>query len=681
MKTILILIAAIIAVNASVRAQQQQLPDFPPFVWSYEYWENANPVTPSSPLTKQQSGEDWPFKIIQDGTSFAVCGYSREFITTVGQDCNATTFDDEHLKTATIFKLESDGTVDWKKRFSTQSTKYDLVSAEFNSMMLTSDNHYVAVGFTYKRGEHPFNPTSTNPSPAPLPNPGGTTVIDCFYDPNNGGNHDTPHDMKYYNIKRQIYVVKTKNTEEEGSVSGWPTEGYTYNSVGIADYESEPCDNFEAEAWDVVELENGNYLVVGYAPDPEYDSEDPVANVNRQNIDSRQKPHAGATYPDYWATNRVFMMEIDKDNGQQVWIETYRPEEMSGAGTAFAVRKRPGNNDYVLMGRLLDQKAWNRSLTNKSYSDVFISTFSTTGGSAPTLDNTLIMNHDFYFPIGNNINHRATDIAFSNNGQHVYVPVAMNCYGCQDWTGKASGIVFKIPFDDIAPDYEAEYHTYPPFDIEAFDLKIGITPVSDNGTYTNGFAIVTSHRKTEILDHYQAGKALVDPYHAKMNTDTYIAKYDENCQPVDCLSFDAGTDHGLCPLDWKRQECMYSILEVIEDDEPYYVVCGNSSSNGDDHYVVKTSLECPTTSTTGYDRTLPNDKPASAPDVGGTDYLAYHKVENPTNNEYVAAPAANTTIKVIAGNRIVLKPGFHAKPVNSGSKVHLYIRETKCGCE
>jgi hypothetical protein len=135
--------------------------------------------------------------------------------------------------------------------------------------------------------------------------------------------------------------------------------------------------------------------------------------------------------------------------------------------------------------------------------------------------------------------------------------------------------------------------------IGAFDLKIGLTKTNDLG-----YALVTSVPGSYNFDTPQNQQVILDYKNSispsncsnlfdqglTWNTDTYVAKFDQNLNKLWETSFDSDDKNPVnYPGDIKKQECMYSIAEAT--DGKLFVV-GNSSHNSDDYYAALLESDC-----------------------------------------------------------------------------------------
>jgi hypothetical protein len=129
--------------------------------------------------------------------------------------------------------------------------------------------------------------------------------------------------------------------------------------------------------------------------------------------------------------------------------------------------------------------------------------------------------------------------------------------------------------------------------LAAFDLKIGITALSDGG-----FAMVSSTQTTPPFQEselaitstcYSEGRGYRLPM---TNTDAYVARFDNQCNLLWKKSFNVTDTNPVVSTidDPKQQECMYSISVCPTDQS--FVIAGNNSFNMDDCYLVKLKSDC-----------------------------------------------------------------------------------------
>ncbi|MFN5309784.1 MAG: hypothetical protein ACK5C0_10045 [Candidatus Kapaibacterium sp.] len=640
-----------------VIAQQFDLPTYDATVmpWSKEYWYHLSPT--STTLTQDMSGEDWPYRVIKDGSGtsakYVLVGYARG--TGEGDNslntCN--TNGTTHKVGGTIVKLDNDGDILWNKLYAEKgnpppdnpNNPLDWTcneTTELHGLVKTTETvegisteYYIATGFTSILHRFPHNANSSTPNPPSIREFTRASYINILC--TTGGN--TFRSWVNGDNRRVIYVVKVKASD--GSIV-WER---TYNTANSSDYTSSACDNYRAMGWDIEVLSNGNYLVVGCAPNMSA-----TQNFHWKNEGQSTK------------NMQMYMMEL-KPNGERVWIQIYDPAAGTGFtaerwSVAYAIARKPGTNDFAITGRFLTDQGWafpfGSSATTRSR--CFVGKFTYAGGgTAPTITYKALDNTTFDAGINDNLNNLATEVDFSIEADpKILVPMISNCTECYDsWTGDAEGRVIALNYSALTK----AYCTNALPDIESFDLRMGITPTSDGGS-----AVISS--KIPFRLPFLARKFGWKT--AKVGSDATAAKLNASGVVTKCMTFDAQNVNGFCPKDAKEQECLYSIIENVESGTPYYVICGNTSSNADDHYAVKFKFDCP--SGTGIS------------DIGGNTDLTsiirpcWKKIIN--SSAYSSNPSTSNVIDIRAGKTIHLTPGFRAQ--SNGGVTHLHIDTFRC---
>jgi hypothetical protein len=646
-------------------AQQYDLPTYDATVmpWSKEYWYQLSPS--STTLTQDMSGEDWPYRVIKDGSGtsakYVLVGYARG----TGEDpgtckTNHINYMNNYKVGGTIVKLDNDGDILWSKLYAEKSDANNREGlaqlTELHGLVKTTEivegistEYYIATGFTSILHRFPHNQISTTiPDPLfPVDDEDAYTFRNCtrhvddidetvFFDEKN-----LFHGWVNGDNRRVIYVVKVKASD--GSIV-WER---TYNTANASDYTSSACDNYRAMGWDIEVLSNGNYLVVGCAP----------------NMSVTQNSHwknAGQSTKNM----QMYMMEL-KPNGERVWIQIYDPAAGTGFtaerwSVAYSIARKPNTNDFAITGRFLTDQGWALPIVHggsaATRSRCFVGKFTYAGGgTAPTITYKALNNTTFDAGINDNLNNLATEVDFSIEADpKILVPMISNCTECYDtWTGDAEGRVIALDYSALTK----AYCTNALPDIESFDLRMGITPTSDGGS-----AVISS--KIPFRLPFLARK--FDWRTPKVGSDATAAKLNASGVVTKCMTFDAQNVNGFCPKDGKEQECLYSIVENVESGTPYYVICGNTSSNADDHYAVKFKFECP--SGTGIS------------DIGGNTDLtsiirpSWKKIIN--SSAYSSNPSTSNVIDIRAGKTIHLTPGFRAQ--SNGGVTHLHIDTFRC---
>lgn len=144
-------------------------------------------------------------------------------------------------------------------------------------------------------------------------------------------------------------------------------------------------------------------------------------------------------------------------------------------------------------------------------------------------------------------------------------------------------------------------------DVRAYDLRLGITKLSGGGyaVVTSKSAgivdldgsvynpIITNYTSQSGLNCKMAGDPTTDDWRyssAYWNTDTYVAKFDNNLVMKWERAFDSDNQAPVnYPGDFKKQECMYRIAEGTDGG---LFVAGNSSHNVDDYFSAKIFSDC-----------------------------------------------------------------------------------------
>lgn len=138
----------------------------------------------------------------------------------------------------------------------------------------------------------------------------------------------------------------------------------------------------------------------------------------------------------------------------------------------------------------------------------------------------------------------------------------------------------------------------------AYDFRVGITKTMSGGyavvsSVNNGFIDFTQQPNLGLFQQYSnsiSTSSCLNPSTGLINqenywnTDTYIAKFDQNLTKLWETSFDSDDQAPQAiPGDIKKQECMYRIAEAA--DGKLFVV-GNSSHNVDDYYAALCESDC-----------------------------------------------------------------------------------------
>jgi len=516
------LIILFLVVNINILKSQN-----PPSVeWQYSYWPNQNPWTGSF-TNQNNSGEDWIFDLrlnrdnLGNVDGFICSGYS----TFLNQEASANPYgcvncidlvpaydqfeDQTHRKGCNkgkLIKLDLQGNKQWYK---TYSTNYSW----FNTAIQTSDHGYLAVGVTQDLDKY-YNPTSALP----------TNSFVCGNDIN----------------RRHIYIVKT---DANGNVQWEYIYGYSNNLITALDS--------RGEAWDVVEMPNGNYKVVGSAE---------VAGFLQ-----------------------IFLIEL-YPNGYIHWTGLYGVSGVHSMATRIARSPKPGPVQYAIVGN---------QYTNST--NTIQEAFCMTIGDG---SNPLPLHKRSLAGTGSG-NAAAYDITYDAAGNNILVPAIVNCSNCQWPRSQGKGMIIKLAASDLH-----KVDSYPigiiPLGgssklVKAYDLRVGITNTADGG-----FAAISSVQTVRIPDNTPPyanplwTTNLNYPYFDKeyWNTDTYVAKFNS----AGVLEWEKVFDTKdliptvfQYPYNVKRQECLYHILETPDGG---LAICGNDGNNFDDDYVAKLYSDC-----------------------------------------------------------------------------------------
>jgi hypothetical protein len=685
------------------QAQQHNLRTWPIMDWAKEFWwPDIKPQYNVPPGTNQQflnqpqtsSGEDWLYKVIKgDALNNAFFGYASGKKATYGQGCTA---DKLAQKGATIVKLDANGNLLWQKLMAQISVdrdqsmsiadddksegiekfRFKWEDSEFHSGMLSTEtiiengqpvqkDFYIAVGFTAIVDTFPYNKIN-----AAMPDP-----LQKQIDPveNKWSNVRCEEgNVKVFrhweNSKRLVYVVKVD--AQNGDII-WQ---HTYNVIDPADYGANKCDNFRAMGWGIELLPNGNYLIAGCAPSSDPADQQDINRLNKKDLDKTVTPNR-YTYAST-RTIKAMLMEIEPD-GTRKWIKTYSPVPGAGAtGTnyqsvAYAIKRRGNTNEYVIAGRVQTDPAWRDPIMagSPTRGRAYIGTFTCNGGgtTGPAITFNRLDNA-FDNRIDNSLNALISDITIDEDN-NIIVPLISNCTECYDtWNGDAIARVIKIPYAGGTSTISKG------FKVRAYDLRMGITTWKQGGQ--NSYAIVSTINPNKQYNEVtiQSTTDFLND-NAYSGSDAFIATLNENLNITNFLSFDSYTLKGRCPDDWKEQECVYSIVHRSENGLDKFVICGNTSSNADDHYVVKTQLGCQSTPTI-----LPNVNDRVTIERNNS-----YALESPTSGTpaYTAGITGNeNTGEVVlrAGNYIHLKDGFMSATANATNNpyMHAYIDNLSC---
>ncbi|TVR36643.1 MAG: T9SS C-terminal target domain-containing protein [Cryomorphaceae bacterium] len=208
------------------------------------------------------------------------------------------------------------------------------------------------------------------------------------------------------------------------------------------------------------------------------------------------------------------------------------------------------------------------------------------------------------------VNHGSFSATFLNNGDIVW-PVAANSTG-EFWGGTnvAQGKIYI--FDNQGGIVSPNSQPIELGEIRAYDLYLSTTATTDGG-----FAFVTSRHSPQYfltntapsysdsdigpcLDQIANGIDAIDPsywlsvdpdYFEYWSTCAYVGKFNAEYEFEWDKIWDS-TDNAPreCPPgNLKQQECVYRIVQTSDGG---YIICGNTSDNLDDNYLVKIASDC-----------------------------------------------------------------------------------------
>lgn len=354
---------------------------------------------------------------------------------------------------------------------------------------------------------------------------------------------------------RKLNIVKTDN---EGNII-W---NYTFSHVDALNDFTKAYET-KAEGFDIEEVSDG-FLVVGHSTigSEQYNY---VLKINHNG-----KKLWDVTYNIYQNGFEGFAKSIDSYNNEFVigGDETYYPNEYNNNPTGFShLRKFNSEADIQTQNY-----AWQIIYRSEDYTEF----------------TNIVKKHFKNF-----------DVEFDNNGNVIYpLTVFRNQPFQGEPTSKGVGIIFKLNKNNGANLLPTNYINLG--DIAAFDLMLGVTATEDGG-----FAAVTSKLAnpltgneediTNIINNYDNCDYIFDVW----NTDAYVAKFDASANLEWEKTFDVNDGpREAFPGDLKKQECLYNIVQA---EDGGLVICGNTSRNFDDNYLVKLHNDCGLTTAIEYD--------------------------------------------------------------------------------
>ncbi|MFN7014935.1 MAG: hypothetical protein ACK4ON_11775, partial [Bacteroidia bacterium] len=353
-------------------------------------------------------------------------------------------------------------------------------------------------------------------------------------------------------------------------------------------------------AWHVKEMSNGNFIMVGCGSDPSL-------TQNTKNCGA-SFPNFGRMLACYW----IFDTQGDLVENNFLPYTDDPIDIMRSAAYAVHSFEHDGNNKVVISGIYdvcyLGNYVPSNYCSPWDFRRVFIMQLeeNTNGGITFSSPDWVNMASDYNsMGCGNNNNTWDLDTYVDKNtNKQILFPVINNCttgcFGAPFNNGKA--VVYLVsPYDGSKQDEVDFGH------IEAYDLKIGVTPTSDGG-----FAIVSSRIDEPPLPLNQCTDNSGTHYMDRRSyfSNAYVAKADEDLNIVWRTAFDIKTKPitVTSSVDVKRQECLYTITQTPDGG---YVIAGNNSYNFDDCYLVKLYDDC---SVLGYETKYDNYQDMAADD-------------------------------------------------------------------
>lgn len=237
-------------------------------------------------------------------------------------------------------------------------------------------------------------------------------------------------------------------------------------------------------------------------------------------------------------------------------------------------------------------------------SNGFISCF--TGSTSNTHEWTKLVNSSFDAGIGANTYNEIFDIEFDHEDNLLVaglVDLAKPSFsGIHEAAGE--GVVYTLTNTTNPASVSHERTKVNIGAIQAYDLKIGVTPTSDNGMAVVSTKVASPWSESDFTTNIINVSAFTPPdwtstgcdkynyRYQNWNSNAYVAKYNLDGGEWDLTwekTIETPGPRGGFPGELKKQECVYSIHE---DFDGGLVVCGNTSHNYDDYYLVKIFGEC-----------------------------------------------------------------------------------------
>lgn len=493
-RTIRIVIAlAVLAVPIILYAQEQE----PEAHWEMATWAPRNPD--GMPQTQDTSGEDWAYDVAVSYSGGSPDGYVYAGYTTFpdypflggGGPCLA-----QHLTKGCarpkLFKTDLNGNLLWYEHY----TKNE---GDLKAVIPISGGGYLAVG----RSREWDNRLTYYGKTA------STNSLTCSS-----------------GCPRNIYAIKV-------DASGTKVWEKLYGIVDNPTAGGSSLLRRDSEAWDVVDLPNGNYRIVGQVLDPD----DSARDVNGGYV------------------TKAFVLEINS-NGVRQWIRALG--QTGNASIAHGIARYGSNTPSIVLNQF-NQSTY---ASPSAHADIFVYQVSSSSSSPVTKrltgPNT---QHDFGF-----------DVIYNTAGQ-ILVSGVINCsnptQGCFRGTANGEGTarVYRLS-SALALLDSTTLGT-----VKAFDLWAMMAPTSDGGSV---FVSTKQPDTTQLPGDFT-------------KTDAYVAKLSQSmmiqwqktypARTTNTHKNDLGNNVG-----YTHQECLYAIVPAPGGG---YVISGNNSSNFDDDYVVK----------------------------------------------------------------------------------------------
>ncbi|MGB4929640.1 MAG: hypothetical protein WBP43_06705, partial [Chitinophagales bacterium] len=593
--------------------------------WNRDHWYGID-----DNIEQDESGEDWyynisPYKDEDVIVGYVAAGYSsrlNDFGSFNCMDCGefdpeCNEFETEYLQRGCIYpkiaEMDENGHVEWYEIYTKGQGWFRQV------IQLDDESGYIAVGqIKYDGGDDP-----------------GDLVYnfegDQFY---LDECTSTPYEL--------MYVVKT---DMEGEI----LEEAVY---GIADPDVDNPTDFMSEAYGVIQDDDGNLIIAGYAEKLWY-------NPITMEDEKRRRGYVVALNPTTLMVEyENILYEDDNFNSHSTCLI-----EMDDDFYVFSTKKTaeiPELYGHIFINRLSNSladigTAFEITSTEEPDLDGLVSYCSSVAFDVITDDGDLVAAVQV---------NRNDDVQSINDEALVHV-YRIHPGTSPDWTFEANL--------SIVDDEDSEI-------FRAYDLKVGITNTNDGG-----FAVTSTLHDSDLFDGDEedfeynedcdpitAGDQpcdcdLLHTWTYTWNSNPYIAKFN-NSDVLEWRNSYIVTDgYGThYPDDIKRLECVY---EILQDDEGGYILAGNNSKNFDDDFVYRVFDDCNIyqTYTGTYDLVDPSPITSSVTwnnnakikgvvtiESGGT-----LTINNSAIIQFADSKAANhpTYIRVKRGGRLIIEGG------------------------